>query len=310
MFNPRLYGQAIAASPAVSDGIVCRVLSEHKLASLKLLLDHGLPVDHIGNFFPGGHTLRRDFALRTMLGFLCEHSQSDDQERSVPLARLLIQRGPDIKAKTSHSNTSLHSAIVNNNFPLLALLLAHGADANVVGFYGASPLHCASYWPFQVNADKKIHWLIAHGADIEARDPDGNTALILATSHNHNSMAALLKHNADASAHNRRGETSLHFASWMFESQHVELAKSLLDHGANVNAADIDGKTPLHWLLECHEGDKLPMAKFLLENGADVHAISNIGDTPLRSALVCKCGADVVGLLFDHGADFRGFVET
>jgi hypothetical protein len=237
MFNPRLYGQA-AASPAVCDGIICRMLSEHKLASLKLLLDHGLPVDHIGNFFPGGHTMRRDFALRTMLGFLCEHSQSDDQERSVPLARLLIQRGADIKAKTRHSDTFLHSAILNDNFPLLALLLAHGADANVVGFHGASPLHYASHWPFQVNADKKTHWLIAHGADIEARDHAGNTALILATSHNYHSMAALLKHNADAGAHNKLGETPLHFASSVFESQHVELAKSLLEHGAKVNAAD------------------------------------------------------------------------
>jgi ankyrin repeat protein len=65
----------------------------------------------------------------------------------------------------------------------------------------------------------------------------------------------------------------------------------------------IEGKTPLYWLLEFHEGDKLPMAKFLLENGADVNAISNIGDTPLKRALVCNCGADVVGLLVDHGAD-------
>jgi ankyrin repeat protein len=323
MFNSHLYRRAVADAIVLAD-VVNWVLSEYRLTSLTLLLDNGLSVDYTGRF-------SGDRYEESMLCFLCG---LHDQERSATLARLLIQRGADTKAKSGrYSNIVLKKAIYYNNCPIVELLLAHGTDANAADIDGDLPLHFASRMARE-NAGM-IHLLIAHGADIEAcsalgdtpltvasqhnhhaiavllelgadieaRSAFGDTPLIVASQHNHHAMAALLELGADAGVRGRRGETPLHRASAWFKSEHHELAKSLLEHGAIVNATDQYGDTPLHLSCEYHMGDALFMAKFLVENGADVNAISNDGFSPLRGALRCGCSADVVALLLEHGAD-------
>jgi ankyrin repeat protein len=138
------------------------VLSRYRLASLTLLLDNGLSVNHTGqfNYDPDGEEMM-------MLHFL---SRFNTQE--VPLARLLIQRGADTNAKNVHSCTVLHGALVYGNCEIAELLLAHGADPNAVGQWGYTPLHFAIIGR---NEARMINLLIAHGVDIEARSAAGNT---------------------------------------------------------------------------------------------------------------------------------------
>jgi ankyrin repeat protein len=291
MFNTTLYRRAVA-SGIVLDDIVNWVLSRYRLASLTLLLDHGLSVNHSGRI--GGS---RQFD-QTMLHLLCK---LPEQRRSVPLARLLIQRGADTTAKDGLSDTVLFCAIWNYNYPIVMVLLAEGVDPNAADTFGVTALHFACDAPWD-NAEM-IHLLIAGGANIEARSSDGDTPLTAIERPRPRVMAALLEYGADAGVHNKRRETPLHRASTWFNSNHQELAKSLLEHGAIVNATDKRGRTPLHWVLKYHVGDCRFMAKFLLENGADVNAISNDGFSPLRCAIHGRCGAHVVALLREHGAD-------
>jgi hypothetical protein len=68
-----IYRRAIAADDIIRDDIVAWVLSEYRVPSLKLLLDNGLSVHQ---------------NLHHMLHWIC---YNDDQERSVPLARLLLE---------------------------------------------------------------------------------------------------------------------------------------------------------------------------------------------------------------------------
>jgi ankyrin repeat protein len=325
IFNTHLYRRVFAADRKVLDGIVSWVLSEYRLASLTLLLDHGLSVNHTGSWFQCNPNMQGRFYQDTMLCFLCK---LDPQERSVPLARLLIQRGANIRAKGGiYSDTALYRAIFHGNCPIVALLLEHGADANAAEAHGVLPLHFASDGVLLHLASNRgggnnaeiFHLLIAHGADIEARSADGETPLTLASKRNPNLalqrnpnlalqrkslvMAALLEHGADAGVHGKRGATPLHWASVWFESEHHELAKSLLDHGAIVNATDEDGRTPLHWLVEGRSGNELFMARFLLENGADASAVSNDGRSIMQCALSGECGRDAFALLVEHGAD-------
>jgi ankyrin repeat protein len=291
MFNTNLYRRAVA-SGIVLDDIVGWVLSRYRLASLTLLLDHGLSVNHIGRI---GRDRRFE---QTMLHFLCKRPQ---QGRSVPLARLLIQRGADTTAKDARSDTILFCAIWNYSCPIVTVLLENGVDPNAADTFGVTALHFACDAPWD-NAEM-IHLLIAGGANIEARSSDGDTPLTALDQPRPRVMAALLEHGADAGVHNKRRETPLHWASTWFNSDHQELAKSLLEHGAIVNATDNRGRTPLHWVFKSYRGDCRFMAKFLLENGADVNAISNDGLSPLRCAISGKRGADVVALLREHGAD-------
>jgi hypothetical protein len=120
MFNANLYRRSVAANRSVLGDIVGWALSGYRLTSLILLLDNGLSVNHTGRFLP------RCMYDETMLSFLCS---LDDQERSVPLARLLIQRGADMEVKDGlYADTALFKAIRYDNYEIAALLLAHGAD--------------------------------------------------------------------------------------------------------------------------------------------------------------------------------------
>jgi hypothetical protein len=212
MFNSHLYRRVVAADAIVLDDVVNWVLSEYRLTSLTLLLDNGLSVDYTGRF-------TGDRYEESMLCFLCG---LHDQERSATLARVLIQRGADTtKVKSGRdSDTVLKRALLQDNFPILALFLGHGTDVNTAEIDGRPPLHFASYIPW--DKAEMIHFIIAHGADIEARthvadikarSDVGDTPLILYTrNYNYRATAALLEHGADAGVHNKRGETPLHWA--------------------------------------------------------------------------------------------------
>jgi ankyrin repeat protein len=291
-FNTHLYERAISADRIVLDEkIVGWVLSEYRLSSLKLLLDNGLSVNHTGlfNFNPCNK--------ETMLGFLC---RLDDQERSVPLARLLIQRGADTNAKDASSNTVLHRAIEHGNSEIAALLLAHGADRNAVNYWGDTPLCLAS----RRNEARMVNLLVAHGAAIDGRSEHGNTPLLVAIAGcASNVIPILFAHGANIGAYNNDGITALHQASISFHRRHLKLAKSLLTHGAAVNAIDNRGETPLHYASRNTRPGSLFMVKFLLKNGADVNALSQLGHSPLQHA-VRMDHQRVAPLLVAHGADY------
>jgi ankyrin repeat protein len=230
MFNTQLYRRAVAANRRVLDDIVGWVLSRYLLASLTLLLDNGLSVNHTGRF-------PRYMYEGTMLCFLC--SWLDDHERSVPLARLLIQRG---------------------------------ADTNAVGLWGYTPLHFASW----INDARMVNLLIAHGADIEARSVAGDTPLNVSSRYGKRlAMEALLEHGADAGAHNDEGVTPLHCLIqylWDTSSDRLFMARFLLENGADVNAISNDGLSPLQRALNSGcEGNGFAL---LLEHGADVRVLN------------------------------------
>jgi ankyrin repeat protein len=287
--NPHLYRRAVSADIIVLDGIVRWVLSKLQLASLTLLLDNGLSVDYT-------------LPMGTMLHCLCGIEECS-QKRSVPLARLLIQRGADMEVKDATGSiiTVLHNAIFCNNCEIAALLLAHGADLKAVNHRGETPLHRASHMPW--DNDEMVRLLIAHGANIEARCDFNDTPLIVSSmQRNFRVMAALLEHGADAGVHNKHGVTVLHLASMWFNREHHELAKSLLVHGAVVDATDLGGQTPLH-SLSSFSKDGIFMTKFLLENGADVNATTNAGLSPLHyCALSRERRVDLAALLLENGA--------
>jgi hypothetical protein len=103
LFNTQLYRRAVAADDIVREDIVAWVLSEYRVASPTLLLDNGLSVHQ--ELWP--QMLSRDMGHRLhLLRWIC---YNDDQERSVPLAWLLLERGADTELKDDHLRTVLHS---------------------------------------------------------------------------------------------------------------------------------------------------------------------------------------------------------
>jgi ankyrin repeat protein len=123
------------------------------------------------------------------------------------------------------------------------LLLAYGADINVRGEDGKTPLHRAveEYY----GGIELLDLLASKSADINAKDNDGMTPLHVATMNgNANCIQWLLAHGANVNAKNDHGWTPLFCINDDNMKESVEL---LLAKGADINARDYDGHTPLYW---------------------------------------------------------------
>jgi hypothetical protein len=188
LLNPYLYRRFAAAKPRVRDWIVESVLSERQVDSLALLLDHGLSVHH---------TLAFEDTEYDLLRWICEFN--DDRGRSVPLARLLVERGANVDAKNpDDSHTALHATALDGKFELAEFLLAHGADPITPDENGCTPL----YWVSR--GHQSDDFLLAksfleHGADVNAVTSFESCPLLEAFHWDRKKIGALLlEHGADA----------------------------------------------------------------------------------------------------------------
>jgi ankyrin repeat protein len=106
----------------------------------------------------------------------------------------------------------------------------------------------------------------------------------------------LLKHGADVNAAQGDGMTALH---WAASQGDVELTKMLLVAGGNVRALTrINGYTPLFFAAKVGSG---PVVAELLKAGADAQAVSTTGSTPLMLA-AASGSVEAVQHLLDAGA--------
>src|SRR5258708_7924305 len=157
----------------------------------------------------------------------------------------------------------------------------------------ATPLHLASN-NGHMRATCK---LIECGADVTARNKDGETALHLASQQGYVDLARMLiERGADVTAQTKDGQTARHHAS---QQGHVDIACMLIERGADVTAQNKDGQTALHLALQWGDVD---VARMLIERGADVTAQAEDGQTALHLALQ-EGDVDVARMLVERGAD-------
>ena len=116
---------------------------------------------------------------------------------------------------------------------------------------------------------------LAAGADINAEDEDGGTALHIGTiSGNKEVTQLLLDRGANVNAKDTDGRTALHYAG-----NNQEIAQLLLGRGADIDARDNYGRTTLHYARHNQE-----VIQLLLDRGADINARDNDGSTVLDMA--------------------------
>ncbi len=252
----------------------------------------------------GAEVNARDLRGRTPL-----HSAAGRDWDPAAVVAGLVEAGASLNARDNEGNTPLHASRRNRN-PIVALLLLElGADPTLVNDSGqvASPMDC-SYWNTQefarVATAAATTACLEAGADVNARDENGNTLLLLATGHwgwgtimdgspaseDPVVVTVLLEAGADVNARNDEGRTALGNAAGgkavatvrggMLDLVEIpDIVAALLAAGAEVNAPS--GTTPLHRAAFV-EG--LETVTMLLEAGADVHARDGNGNTPLLSA--------------------------
>lgn len=195
----------------------------------------------------------------------------------------------------------------NNTAAIADALVAHPEVLNATNKHGETLL-------LRAVSPEMIALLAAKGADVNARTPDGTTALHYAAGRGQaETVRLLLQKGARAGAKNQAGETPLHQAAWNagvggefgappYQGKD-EIIALLVAAGADANARTADGMTPLH-LAASGGGDREVQA--LLDHGADPKAGDASGQTPLH--LVAKEGdnrfaGEKIRCLLKHGAD-------
>ena len=146
---------------------------------------------------------------------------------------------------------------------------------------------------------ESVRTLLRDGADVNAAQGDGMTALHWAALRGDSEMVSVLVYaGANISSTTRLGAyTPLHLASRDGRAGAVTL---LLEAGSDANAATTTGATPLH--LAAAGGD-VPTLASLLEAGAEADAQERAnGQTPLHFAAAAG-RLEAVRALIAHGAD-------
>ena len=178
---------------------------------------------------------------------------------------------------------------------LLAIVLATGCAKDQAG---TAPLIRAA-WDGDA---KQVNALLGKGADINARDSGGMTALMASTWSSSGRgdveiAKVLIAQGADVDAANQHGRTALHEVTGSGNGQFVNL---LLAHGANVNAQTVTGQTPL---MEAALNGRTDIVKTLLRNSANPNAQETTSGYTALMLAAMKGHAEIVALLIDRGAD-------
>lgn len=125
---------------------------------------------------------------------------------NVVLVRKLLKHGVQVDARNANGRTALQLAILAGRTQVADLLLAQGAALDASGLL----LSAAA----QGNPDRDVvRYLVEHGADIEARNAQGDTALLLAVRGGHLRLARhLVDAGADVAVRDGSGSSALTIA--------------------------------------------------------------------------------------------------
>jgi ankyrin repeat protein len=142
-----------------------------------------------------------------------------------------------------------------------------------------------------------IHWLIKHGAEINAKTYENVSPLMFAVANNHtDAVKALLTYNPDVNLMTLYSETPLLAA---VKNGNLEIAEALIRDSAYIDVNDKHGATPLHYASIY---GYFYLVDMLLYYDADNDEKSDDGTTPLMASLWAGF-ADIADLLIQNGAD-------
>ena len=127
-----------------------------------------------------------------------------------------------------------------------------------------------------------VREMIDNGANVNWKDANGSTALIVAAQHHDNvdMIKLLIEKGADVNADDKQGETALMMAAY---NGYADIVRMLAEKGADLNMKNYQGSTAL--LRACADRPSADVVRVLIEKGADINIRDNIGQTALGEAM-------------------------
>jgi ankyrin repeat protein len=174
------------------------------------------------------------------------------------------------------ADSPVADAAMRGDTAQVRVLLRQGADVNAAQGDGMTALH----WAATRGDATQIAMLVYAGARVAALTRNGNyTPLHLAARGGRAAaVRALLKAGSNPKAvTSAGGATPLHLAAGIGSTEAIA---ALLEAGAEVDARESAfGQTPLMWAANY---DRVEAVKLLISRGADIRAISRVEDIPAR----------------------------
>ena len=235
--------------------------------------------------------------------------------RSIGVAALLIRARADLNARDEDGRTALETLLYNRNTyydyyspdeiekskiiarlirnPQEAIALANKIDPPSAGVSSNLPIVREAAFG---NTDS-VRNLAKSGADVNAVDENGDTAVVVASASGHKeAVAALIELGADINKSDGKGETAIAAA---IRAQNSEMVKTLYEKGADLNQAVKSGETPLMLASQLGLGE---IAQFLTQAGVDLNAKGLNGKTAMYIA-VAAGALQLAQILIKAGAD-------
>ncbi len=182
---------------------------------VKLLIEHGADVERT-SFLGRLDDAQRPVAdlliakgKRVPAWMLPRACRPDVSSNELHRVTVLLDYGASVDDRGRYGHTALHYAVRGGKLPLIKLLLARGADVHALDEDGLTPLSHLSKTRSKADPIPVMELLAASGANVNAPDEAGGTLLMhFARQGKAEPVQWLLAHGADRNARNKRGQTA------------------------------------------------------------------------------------------------------
>ena len=231
--------------------------------------------------------LKRENALMTACRFKQEET-----------AILLINSGISLTHTNENNDDALLTALKFQCFNVAKLLVEKGCSINSISSNGNRIItRCA----FDNREDTLDFVLNCPEVDVNVKNLNGETALMIASRHGHDSIVLKLlqQERININEVDSFGRSALYIALASNKQATINLLLSST-MALDVNIADHFGVSPL--MLACQKQLPILIVEKILKRGGFINSMDRSMFTPLMYA--CMCGSqDLISLLLRHGAD-------
>ena len=184
--------------------------------------------------------------------------------------RSALAHGADINVRGVHGETPLIKSILCDDPRIFRFLLERGADVNIPTMSGYSPLTFACLQ----NNFEYVRSILAYSVDISSKTEEGWTPLLIASTN-----SSVFYDNMDHPFYNKLIEIVYKYSKYHPDYNPVRIVSLLLKSGANPNESNMFGTTPL---MAASSMANYEIIRQLLESNASV----DLKDTEGKSALM------------------------